>query len=161
MYIVEQNAFINNKVVLQPNSIELKENNIFMVYIYKQGELIKIGYTKTLLSYIIENQREIDFDIIYYCSVDEKYLEYIYARSYIYFNLNVTGSIIKNSNPEYTTLNHAKRAYKARYGLNLVSLKKIIKANNLEELQIGDSFILNKSKLHACIREYLTNHKLK
>ena len=151
-YLVEDNIFSGES--------KLTKDYIFITYMYKDNDIVSIGYTSSIMSYVVNKAKQINCDKILYCQVPKELMEYVYINSCKYFNRKIEINI-KISDKKYATFNTAKKAYRSKYGMDSRILKKIIQQNDLEEFYMFNEFILDKKKLDNCVIEYLKKNKLK
>lgn len=135
------------------DDIKLNKEERFIVYFYLKGKVVAIGRTESLVSYIGARIKQIDFDSITYAKVKKSECEYLYVRSFVYFNISVPSNVITVKDRYFTTLNIAKKVYKIVYGINLKSIKKVISEQSIEIYDTYDVCVVNKKSLDDAIKK--------
>jgi hypothetical protein len=134
-------------------NVNLDANKTFIVFLRKDDKVCFIGRTTNLLNYIGSKSKEYDADRVAFYPVDNDYIDDIYIRSLIQFDIP-TGQV-RNTNRKYISLTSAKRIFKELYKINLTHIKKIIAKYDLERFMIGDTIVLDKIELHKAVNDYL------
>lgn len=134
-------------------NVNLGANKTFIVFLRKNDKVCFVGRTTNLLNYIGSKSKEYDADRVAFYPVDNDYIDDIYIRSIIQFDIP-TGQV-RNTNRKYISLTSAKRIFKELYKINLTHIKKIIAKYDLERFMIGDVIVLDKIELHKAVKDYL------
>ena len=137
-------------------NINLDKSKTFIVFLRKNNNVCFIGKTVNLINYIGNKNKEYNADSVAFYEIDNDYIEDIYIKALIYFDMVVNyNGIVKLSNRKYISLSIAKKVYKELYRINLTHIKKIITKYNLERFIIGDTIVLDKIELDKATRDYL------
>lgn len=135
-------------------NINLDANKTFIVFLRKNDKVCFVGRTTNLLNYIGLKSKEYDADRVAFYPIDNNYIDDIYIRYLIQFD--IPSGQVRNTNRKYISLTSAKRIFKELYKINLVHIKKIISKYDLERFPIGDTVVLDKIELDKAIRDYLS-----
>ena len=135
-------------------NVNLDKNKIFIVFLRKNNKVCFIGRTINLLNYIGIKYKEYDADKVTFYAVDNEYIDDIYIKSIIQFDV-ATGGVTKNTNRKYISMTSVKRVFKELYKINMVHIKKIIAKYDIEKYIIGDTIFLDKIELDRATRDYL------
>lgn len=148
-----KNTYTLNKII--DMNINLDKSKIFLVFLRKNNSVCYIDKTVNLISYIGNKNKEYDANSVSFYEIDSEYIDYIYVKSLIYFDMIVYNGVVKSLNRKYISLSMAKRVHKELYRINLTHIKKIIDKYDLERFIIGDTIVLDKIKFDKATRNYL------
>ena len=148
-----KNTYTLNEII--DMNINLDKSKIFLVFLRKNNKVCYIGKTVNLISYIGNKNKEYNADSVAFYEIDSEYIDDIYVKSLIYFDMIAYNGVVKSSNRKYISLSMAKRVYKEMYRINLTHIKKIISKYDLERFIIGDTIVLDKIALNKATRDYL------
>lgn len=135
-------------------NINLAPNKTFIVFLIKNNKVCFIGRSTNLLSYIGAKSKEYDADRVAFYPVDNNYIDDIYIRSLIQFD--IPSGQVRSANRKYISLTSAKRIFKELYRINLTHIKKIISKYDLERFILGDTIVLDKIELDKAVKDYLS-----
>lgn len=134
-------------------NVNLEENKTFIVFLRKDDRVCFVGRTTRLLTYIGTKSKEYDADRVAFYPVDNDYIDDIYIKALIEFD--IIGGTVKNTNRKYISMTSVKRIFKELYRINLTHIKKIISKYDIEKYVLGDIIILDKIELDRATRDYL------
>lgn len=134
-------------------NINLAPNKTFIVFLRKNNKVCFVGRSTNLLSYIGAKSKEYDADRVAFYPVDNNYIDDIYIRSLIQFD--IPSGQVRSANRKYISLTSAKRIFKELYRINLTHIKKIISKYDLERFILGDTIVLDKIELDKAVKDYL------
>lgn len=132
------------------------ENKTYIVFFIKDDQVCLIGKTTNLLQYTNVKRKQIEFDTISFYEVENEYIEEIYIRLLIEFNIPSNSGAVKISNKKYILLNTAKRVFKEMYRVNLVHIKKALSQYKVDEYILGESLVLDKIQLDNAMKNYMS-----
>lgn len=135
-------------------NVQLENNKTFIVFLRKNNKVCFVGKTINLLNYIGVKNKEYEADSVAFYPVENNYIDEIYVRALIDFDLGYSGAV-KLANRKYISLTTAKRVFKEIYKLNLTHIKKIIKIYDIEKYILGNTIIVDKLELDKAVRNYL------
>ena len=135
-------------------NVNLDKNKTFIVFLRKNNKVCFVGRTTNLLNYIGLKSKEYDADRVAFYAVDREYIDDIYIKALIEFDIAIVGAI-RNTNRKYISLSSAKRIFKELYKINLVHIKKIISRYGIEKFMIGETVFLDKIELDKAVKDYL------
>ena len=135
-------------------NVQLENNKTFIVFLRKNSKVCFVGKTTNLLTYIGAKNKEYDAESVAFYPVDNKYIEEVYVKALIEFDLGYSGAV-KLSNRKYISLTTAKRVFKELYKINLTHIKKIISKYDIQKFILGDTIVVDKIELDRCTRDYL------
>lgn len=147
----EQNIYTLDEVI--NININLDTNKTFIVFLRKNNKVCFVGRTTNLLNYIGIKSKEYDADRVAFYPVDNEYIDDIYIKALIQFDIH--SGQVRSTNRKYISLTSAKRIFKELYKINLTHIKKIISKYDLEKFIIGDAIILDKIELNKSVKDYL------
>lgn len=139
---------------LMDMNIELYEGNICLIFGFLGDEIQFVGKTTRIFNYIYNKNKEYKIDNVAIFMVEEKYIEDLYIELIVKGDIKSHSNTINYKCMKYVSYNKAKNYYKAIYGFSAWDLKRIIKKDNIELLEIsGGTRIINKIKLHDAIKK--------
>lgn len=147
-----KNIYTLNEVI--NINVNLDTNKTFIVFLRKNNRVCFVGRTINLLNYIGSKSKDYDADRVAFYPVDNNYIDDIYIKALIEFDI-ATGGAIRSTNRKYISMTSVKRVFKELYKINLVHIKKIIAKYDIEKFLIGDTIFLDKIELDRATREYL------
>lgn len=147
-----KNIYILDEVI--NINVNLEDNKTFIVFLRKNDKVCFVGRTTNLLNYIGTKSKEHGADRVAFYPVDNDYIDDIYIKALIEFDVAVGGTV-KNTNRKYISMTSVKRIFKELYKINLVHIKKIIAKYDIERFLIGDIIIFDKIELDKATRDYL------
>lgn len=135
-------------------NVQLEDNKTFIVFLRKNNKVCFVGKTTNLLSYVGIKNKDYEADSITFYPIDNDYIEELYVRALIDFDLGYSGAV-KLANRKYISLTNAKRVFKELYKINLTHIKKIISKYDIEKFILGDAIIVDKIELNESVIDYL------